>query len=60
MAQTSLILDRQIVHKFTLNAALDELSWIDSQLRHFDTNSIIRSELIKYRDFVESHTESPN
>ena len=54
---SSIILERPIVNKFTLSAALDELLWIDSQLKYFLSDSMERQQLLKYRDFVESHTE---
>jgi len=59
MTPTSIILERPILNKFTLYAALDELLWIDSQLPFFAVDSDERKELYKYRSFVESHVEVP-
>lgn len=59
MATASIILERPITDKFTLSAALDELLWIDSQLCKITCDTEIRGHLLKYRDFVESHTEVP-
>lgn len=59
MAQTHLVLDRPITSKFTLGAALDELLWIDAQLKYYSADSQERKELLGYRNFVESHTEVP-
>lgn len=59
MTPTSIILDRPMFRKFTLSAALDELLWIDSQFQFYAVNSQERNQLMKYRDFVESHVEVP-
>ena len=59
MAQTHLVLDRPITSKFKLDAALDELLWIDAQLKYYSADSQERRELLGYRNFVESHTEAP-
>ena len=59
MAQTHLVLDRPVTSKFTMGAALDELMWIDAQLKYYSADSQERRELLGYRNFVESHTESP-
>jgi hypothetical protein len=42
-----------------MGAALDELMWIDTQLKFYSENSQERRELLGYRNFVESHTEAP-
>ncbi len=57
MAPTSMILERPMLNKFTLKAGLDELFWIDSQLQFFTLESDERKQLMRYRNFVESHTE---
>ena len=59
MAPTHLVLDRPVTSKFTMGAALDELMWIDTQLKFYSENSQERRELLGYRNFVESHTEVP-
>ena len=59
MAPTHLVLDRPVRSKFTMGAALDELLWIDSQLKYYSADSQERRELLGYRNFVESHTEAP-
>ena len=59
MAKTHLVLDRPVTSKFTMGAALDELMWIDAQLKYYSENSQERRELLGYRNFVESHTELP-
>jgi hypothetical protein len=59
MAPTHLVLDRPITSKFTMGAALDELLWIDTQLKYYSADSQERKELLGYRNFVESHTEVP-
>ena len=59
MAPTHLVLDRPVTSKFTMGAALDELMWIDTQLKFYSENSQERRELLGYRNFVESHTEAP-
>ncbi len=45
--------------KFTLGAALDELLWIDGQLKYYSADTQEHRELLGYRNFVESHTEFP-
>ena len=60
MAPTHLVLDRPITSKFTVGAALDELLWIDAQLKYYSADSQERKELMGYRNFVESHTELPS
>jgi hypothetical protein len=42
-----------------MGAALDELMWIDAQLKYYSADSQERKELLGYRNFVESHTEAP-
>jgi hypothetical protein len=59
MAPTHLVLDRPVTSKFTMGAALDELMWIDTQLKYYSADSQERKELLGYRNFVESHTEVP-
>ena len=59
MAPTHLVLDRPVTDKFTVGAALDELGWIDAQLKYYSADSQERRELLCYRNFVESHTEAP-
>jgi len=59
MAPTHLVLDRPIAKKFTLGAALDELLWIDGQLKYYSADTQEHRELLGYRNFVESHTEFP-
>jgi hypothetical protein len=42
-----------------MGAALDELMWIDAQLKYYSADSQERKELLGYRNFVESHTAVP-
>jgi len=59
MTPTNILLERPILQKFTLSAALDELLWIDSQFKFYAAKSEEHNQLMKYRGFVESHVEVP-